>query len=375
MQKRKKILVAGLGDTGTLTAIHLAGDFDIVGVGTKPCLLSGQELGTRLADPARWKQNYLMPYGRYPRLDGIRALHGEITRLDPSGNKAVISLANGETVEETYDALLIASGVNNGFWRNNKVQDLATIEQELEQKSAQFSAADTIAIIGGGASGVSVASNLTQKYPHKAIHFFFSQQQPLPGYHPKVRQSIMKHLLVRGVKLHPGQRAIVPEDIGEGLTNAPLFFENSTEPFNADLCLWTIGKLQPNSHFLPDDMLDEQGFVKADAFLRVPGYNNIFTVGDIAASDPNRSSARNAGYVTVAHNMRCFLQQRPEAMKRYKASPHRWGSIVGVQQNGLRVYLPNGSSMRFPRWAINTLLFPLIVHKGIYKGVRKPTEQ
>lgn len=41
---RKRVVVAGLGDTGVLTAIHLSRHADVVGISVKPALVSGQEL-------------------------------------------------------------------------------------------------------------------------------------------------------------------------------------------------------------------------------------------------------------------------------------------------------------------------------------------
>lgn len=104
----------------------------------------------------------------------------------------------------------------------------------------------------------------------------------------------------------------------------------------------------------------------------IEGYDNVFTVGDIAASDPNRSSARNWGYRLLGHNIRAYLEGREVDMKRYEPPAYRWGSVFGVQDNGLRVFQPDGSTFRFPKWTIRTLLFPLAVRRGIYKGIRKP---
>ncbi len=47
-----------------------------------------------------------------------------------------------------------------------------------------------------------------------------------------------------------------------------------------------------------------------------------------------------------------------------------WGSLVGVQPNGLEVFAPNGRAFRFPAWTIRGLLQGLIVERGIYRGVR-----
>ena len=52
---RPRVVVAGLGDSGVLTAIRLARHCEVVGISTKPEFVTGQELGTRLAAPGRWE--------------------------------------------------------------------------------------------------------------------------------------------------------------------------------------------------------------------------------------------------------------------------------------------------------------------------------
>ena len=52
------MVVAGLGDSGLLTAIHLSRHADVVGISAKPGLVSGQELGMRLTRPDEWAREY-----------------------------------------------------------------------------------------------------------------------------------------------------------------------------------------------------------------------------------------------------------------------------------------------------------------------------
>src|SRR6478609_3435137 len=47
----KRVFIAGLGDSGVLTAIKLARHADVVGISAKPALVSGPELGSRLTGP------------------------------------------------------------------------------------------------------------------------------------------------------------------------------------------------------------------------------------------------------------------------------------------------------------------------------------
>tara|TARA_R110002073_G_scaffold102918_8_gene233355 strand:+ start:6910 stop:8013 length:1104 start_codon:yes stop_codon:yes gene_type:complete len=366
------VVIAGFGDTGLLVAIYLGEDFDILGITPKPCLVSGQELGMRLTQPQRWKQDYLMPFSRYQKLDGVRTLQGLVTAIDPGNSTVTVALKDGSSHTEPYDVLVIASGVSNGFWRNSALEDMDTINRSIDTASQQLLQAQTLAIVGGGATGVSVATNLAARHRDKAIHFFFSEPQPLPGYHPRVRDRVEQHLREIGVVLHPGHRAVIPQGFQcDRFTTGPVEWSGGQQAFDADLTLWAVGNTAPNNRFIPPDMLDANGFVNTDQFLRVAGYKNVFAVGDIAASDPHRSSARNWGYRLLGHNIRAHLENRDSDLKPYQPPRYRWGSIFGVQRDGLRVFQPDGRSFRFPRWSVRTLLFPLAVRKMIYKGVRK----
>ena len=118
-------------------------------------------------------------------------------------------------------------------------------------------------------------------------------------------------------------------------------------------------------------MLTSEGFVKSDIFLRVAGYDNVFTVGDIAKTDDNRSSARNAGHLILAHNVKAYLDGRSERMKPFKPPRYRWGSILGVQKKGLSIFTPNGERVGISPWWVKNLLFPIFVWRLIYQGLVK----
>lgn len=133
--------------------------------------------------------------------------------------------------------------------------------------------------------------------------------------------------------------------------------------------LWAIGRVRPNTDWLPTELLDDDGFIQVTADLRVPGQPGVFAIGDVAATDPLRSSARNRADGLVAHNVRAEFDGR--RLKTYRAPARRWGSVLGAQPDGLEVFAPNGRAFRFPAWSIDRILQPLIVRKGIYHGVRE----
>jgi NADH dehydrogenase FAD-containing subunit len=369
--RKPTVIVAGLGDTGALIATRLTRTCNVVGISTRPALVSGQELGTRLIDLPRWRRTYLIPYRRFRKLDAVDVLHGRISSVDFDASKISVALADGSTQDMAYDYFVIATGVSNGFWRHDRVEDLATIDTELSAINTELATASSIAVIGGGATGVSVADNLARS-GKGSVQLFYSGDEPLPGYHPSVRRWMARQLATDGVTVHPNHRAVVPEGFtGDQLTHTPVSWSTGQEPFDADVTLWALGGVIPHSKFLPASVLDDDGFVIVDEHLRVPNHPNVFAVGDVAASDPLRSSARNWGFRIVVSNVKELVRGRPAKLKPYKASEYRWGSILGLQEDGLTVVQPNGKRFRIPRKLAEPLLFSVFVQRVLYGGLRK----
>jgi NADH dehydrogenase FAD-containing subunit len=372
MGGRPKVVVAGMGDTGVLVASNLGKRFDVVGIATRPALVSGQELGNRLARPEFWRRNNLTTFDRFRKLDRVHVVHGAITDVDLEGRRVTVEVPDGPPLRLGYDVLVIATGVTNGFWRKDRVESLAEVRDEMDAIGARIDAAGSIGVVGGGATGVSAAANLARRHPDKAVHLFYGQDEPLPGYHPKVRRHLTKELTAAGVHLHPGHRAAVPDGFAlDELTPGPISFSTGQEPAEVDLVLWAIGAVKPNTAFLPDEILDEQGFVRVDAELHVAGHPEVFAVGDVAATDPHRSSARNWAYRLVVNNVKALVAGTPEKAKPYVAPEHRWGSIIGPQEDGMTVYQPNGKWFRVPRWAVQPILIDVITKGVIYGGIRR----
>lgn len=369
----RRVVIAGLGDSGLLVALDLYPGLAVTGITPKPALVSGQELGIRLARPDAWRKHFLTAFPRYRRLDGMPIVHGLITGIDLEQRQLHLRSLDGAERDVPYDVLVIASGVTNGFWRDARLEDMASVDARIDRDAEQLAEARSVAVLGGGATGVSSASNVKERYPGTEVHLFFSGAEPLPSYHPNVRRAIAQRLAEQGVVLHANHRAALPPGFsGERLTTEAIRWETGQAPFQADVTLWAVGRARPNTGFLPPALLDAGGYVKVDAQLRVPGHPDVFAVGDVAASDPDRSSARNGGHAVVAHNVRCLIAGDEARMKRYTPPRHRWGSILGAQHDGMRIFTATGASLRIPTFWVEHLLFPWIVDRMMYKGVRKP---
>ncbi|BBZ69442.1 FAD-dependent oxidoreductase [Mycobacterium paraseoulense] len=367
---RKRVVIAGLGDAGVLAAIRLSGYADVVGISAKPALVSGQELGVRLSRPDDWARDYWIPFDRFRRLDRVRTVQAELTGVDLAARTVVGKRADGGALAEEYDALVISTGVSNGFWRRPTLQSAAEVGAELRAAHDRLAAAGSIIVVGGGAAAVSSALNMATTWPGKRIDLYFPGTSALEGHHPRIWSRLHGRLSALGVGIHPGHRAVLPDGFADDeITGEPVRWSTGQSPARADAVLWAIGRVRPNTEWLPRELLDERGFVRVTPELRVPGHRGVFAVGDVAATDPLRSSARNRGDALVARNVRAELSGG--RLGAYRAPQRRWGSLVGVQPDGLEVFLPSGHAFRFPSWSVERVVMPWIVRWGMYRGVRE----
>jgi apoptosis-inducing factor 2 len=367
---RKRVVVAGLGDAGVLTAIRLSRHADVVGISVKPALVSGQELGVRLSRPNDWARDYWIPFDRFRRLDRVRTVQATLTKLDLAARTVVGRREDGATIVEQYDALIISTGVTNGFWRQPTLQSADDIGAGLRAAHERLTAAGSVVIVGGGAAAVSSAVNMATTWPEKRIDLYFPGERALGEYHPGTWERMRGRLTDLRVGLHPGHRAVVSNGFaGDEITGEPVHWSTGQPPASADAVLWAIGRVRPNTDWLPPELLDEHGFVRVTPELRVPGHRGLFAVGDVAATDPLRSSARNRGDALVARNVRAEFAGR--RLRTLRTPGRRWGSLVGIQPDGLEVFLPTGHAFRLPSWSVERVVMPWIVRWGMYRGVRE----
>lgn len=365
---RKRVVIAGLGDTGVLTAIRLARDFDIVGISSQPGLVSGQELGVRIARPAEWARDYWTSFDRFRGLDGVRTIQARITGVDLADRSLIGEHPDGTALIAPYDALVISTGVTNGFWRQPALRSGDAVAANLRHVNERISNAESVMVIGGGAAAVSAAANVAARWPDKKLDIYFPHERALLTHHRKVWNTLHTKLIALNVGVHPGHRAASVADT-DSLGTGMVHWSTGQPPASADVVLWAIGRVRPNTDWLPADLLDEGGFVRVDPDLRVPGHDGVFAIGDVAATDPLRSSARNRADRLLARNIEAHFAGRQ--LRHYRPAEKRWGSVIGVQRNGLEVFTPGGQSVRFPAWSIDRVLQPWIVKRGIYRGVRR----
>ncbi|MEM6898501.1 MAG: pyridine nucleotide-disulfide oxidoreductase, partial [Pseudomonadota bacterium] len=130
-ETRKRVVVIGLGDTGVLVATGLSKQLHVTAITPRPFYLNSQNLGARLAWPEFWEKVAKIALGRFERLDPVRIVHGLATQVELKRKNITVVQADGSETVLTYDALVIASGADNGFWRQTRVE---TWQEELQRR-------------------------------------------------------------------------------------------------------------------------------------------------------------------------------------------------------------------------------------------------
>ena len=217
---------------------------------------------------------------------------------------------------------------------------------------------------------MSSAFNLATRWPDKRVDLYFPHDRALLGHHPRVWSHVRSRLESAGVSIHAGHRAVIPEGFAcDAITSDPVEFSTGQPPAQADAVLWATGRVKPNTDWLPRELIDDDGFVAVTPTLQLSGHPDIFAIGDVAATDLLRSSARSRADVLLAANIVAELDGKP--LKAFKPPRSRWGSVFGPQHDGLQVFAPNGRVFRVPHWFVQHVQTPLIVDRGIYKGLRR----
>ena len=305
-----RVLVAGLGDTGVLCAGALARrGLSVVGVSPTTGLVSGQELGLRLTRPEAWSRDYRIPYRSFRRLDRVEVVHGRLVGADLPARRVEVEDAEGQRSWLGYDVLVVATGVANGFWRSSALREDGAVAADLEARHRQFADAARVAVVGGGAAAVGAAYNLAVRWPDKQVDLYFPGERGLPQHHGRTWARVRSRLEAAGVALHPGHRAVLPDS--DEPCPGPVSWSTGQSPAPADLVLWAVGRVRPHTGWLPAEVLDERGFVRTDPDLRVPGAEGVFAIGDVAATDPLRSTARNFQHRVLAANVAAYVDGRP----------------------------------------------------------------
>ncbi|KFY14773.1 hypothetical protein V492_02420 [Pseudogymnoascus sp. VKM F-4246] len=198
-----------------------------------------------------------------------------------------VLLASGDKID--YSFVAIATGSSQPL----PVQVLATERsdacRELQGVQETIRASQSIAIVGGGAVGVELASDIKDFYPDKDVTLVHSRGQLLSHFGKRLQDYTLKALQELKIRVMLNERPRMP-DGGSMARSATLTFSDGCEE-KFDLIIGCTGQ-QPNSSILtsllPGAISKETSRILVQPTLRVatsdePNLDTpIFAFGDVA---------------------------------------------------------------------------------------------
>ncbi|KAI4756535.1 putative oxidoreductase [Aureobasidium sp. EXF-3400] len=202
---------------------------------------------------------------------------------------------NGQGVEKIpYAYLVIATGTKLTPPSTLPSSDKADGVTYLRNHASKVESSSNIAIIGGGAVGVQMATDIKEVYPEKDVTLIHSREQIMNKFHPQLDGIIKQRCEELGVKLKLGSRVKLPAKgyPTDGSTfNVELLDGSSV---STDFAVIATGQT-PQSELiraLSPESIDDAGFVRVRRTLQIHDTNfpNIFAVGDVADTGAHKAA-------------------------------------------------------------------------------------
>src|SRR6476469_2239619 len=258
------------------------------------------------------------------RQKNAQVLLGNVTHIDLA-NRTVRSELLGHTYVTPYDTLIVAAGAGQSYFGNDHFAEWApgmkSIDDALELRARILGAFEqaerssdparrekllTFTVVGAGPTGVEMAgqiAELADRTLKGAFRHIDSTQARvilldaapavLPPMGEKLGKKAQARLEKMGVEIQLG--AMVTDVDRNGITvkdaDGIRRIESSTKVWSAGVSASPLGRdLAEQS----DVELDRAGRVKVLPDLTIPGYPNVFVVGDLAAVEGVPGMAQGA---------------------------------------------------------------------------------
>ncbi|MEM9263836.1 MAG: FAD-dependent oxidoreductase, partial [Pseudomonadota bacterium] len=177
----------------------------------------------------------------------------------------------------------------------------------------------TVVVVGGGLGGIEIAAAL--KTRGAEVTLLTGERGVAPNIHKKARKKISGRLSNLGINIVTKTKLTGvdrPRDpTGQDQTRSLAILENGKE-LVADLVVLATGVSSPPLFSSIPELLDQEGFLKINAYLASAVDGSIFAAGDCASLplNDNQTRAPKAGVYavkagpTLAHNIRAAAEGR-----------------------------------------------------------------
>lgn len=233
--------------------------------------------------------------------------------------------------EFNYDYLVIATGATTNFFGNEDIayyslpmknlKEAVNIRsfllQNIEEALLQPSKEEQIpylnfVVVGGGPTGVELSGAiaeirnhiLAKDYPElnkEDMHVFLveGQDKVLANLSPQASEKAELYLRELGVTLMLNKRVTGYD--GETITFA------DSEPIAAKTVIWSAGVMGQFPHGIPEDLIQRGRRIRIEPTCLIPGMDNVFAIGDVAAMITEETPNGHPGVAPAAQQQGRFV--------------------------------------------------------------------
>ena len=224
-------------------------------------------------------------------IDGmnIKFIQSTTKQILPDKNLVVL-----ESTEIKYDILIICLGASTKYFKIRGAEENSLPLRSISDASMiydrisaliKLNKKQNIAIVGGGATGVSLAGALSdfimdsKKTDNLSITIIEALPDILSGWDERLVKKVNEVLHKKGIRIMTSSPVAKVEDCGSSiyLSNDP------TSKIQSSLTIWTAGVKGYDIPIDPEVEKTKDGKIIVNEFCQIDRYPNIFSIGDIAA--------------------------------------------------------------------------------------------
>jgi NADH dehydrogenase FAD-containing subunit len=205
---------------------------------------------------------------------GIRLVIDRVVRIDAEERQ--VELAGG-TEPIGYDQLVYALGSHADLDAVPGAAEHATAvatADHARQLRDRVGGAGTVAVVGGGLTGIEAVAEVAETYPDRTV-FLVTSGAPGAMLNERARQHLDRTFARLGVEVVTGAVAKVARD--------GLLLEGG-DHLDADAVVWTTGFAVPTLAGEAGLAVDDRGRMLVDPTLRSLSHPEVYGVGDAAAA-------------------------------------------------------------------------------------------
>ncbi|RDB15801.1 Apoptosis-inducing factor 2 [Hypsizygus marmoreus] len=304
--------------------------------------------------------NYLFSFPRFSVVEGHEskafipyptnfpgAPEGVFARVQDTAvsiDQHTVTLASGETLE--YEFLALTTGCTLPPPANVRATEKKDGCAELRAMQANIKGAKRVAVLGGGAVGVQLASDIKSFYPEKEVVLVHSHQQLLGRFGAKLHECALKALEELGVEVVLGKRPKVPKG---GEEEKSVRLEDGEWSKEVDLVIPCTGQ-SPNSDLItslsPSSIspTTHQVLVKPTLQLADDAFPHIFALGDVANTGGVKMARAGMAQAEVARRniVRLIKGVEGRRLERYKPNWVEGALKLSLGKDRNILYLQDG---------------------------------